>query len=213
MNGSPTAPPSAPTRRRSGGRSRQVRLAVGAAVLEILTEGTIDFTTVEVAERAGVSRRTIYRWWPTQADLLAEALEQHVGTVETPDTGSWAGDLRAFAHQVAAFAAAPVDLALTRIMATARHPELNEAILTHYAPVLLAWQEMLRRAVSRGEASERHAPDAVLNIVLAPLFLAPLTTGHAPAAAAVDQVVDLVLDATAPGDGPPPTRRRTRGAR
>lgn len=185
-------------RQRSGGRSEQVRRAVGTAVLEILTEGNIEFTTVEVAERAHVSRRTLYRWWPTHADLLAEALHRHVRTVAIPDTGAWITDLREFAHGVAAFAAAPVDLALARIIASGRHPDLTHAVFTHYEPVLEVWQQLLGRAIDRGEASDRHSPETVINTLLAPLFLAPLMTGAAPAPREIDAVVALVLDATAP---------------
>ena len=88
------------TRQRAGGRSEQVRLAVGRAVHALLAEGRYPFTTVEVAERAEVNRRTLYRWWPTHDLLLAEALHHHVRLVEVPDTGSWAEDLRVFAHRI-----------------------------------------------------------------------------------------------------------------
>lgn len=188
-------------RQRIGGRSEQVRLAVGAAVLAILSEGTIDLTTVEVAERAGVSRRTVYRWWPSHADLLAEALYQHVRTVGVPDTGSWSTDLRTFAHRVAAFAAAPVDLALTRIIATGRHRDLTDAIFAHYEPVLVGWRQMFERAVGRGEATGAQSAETVLNTLLAPIFLAPLMTGMAPTPTAIDQLVDLILAATLPVSG------------
>lgn len=182
-------------RQRSGGRSEQVRLAVGRAVLELLAEQRIAFTTVEVAERAGVNRRTIYRWWPTHDLLLAEALEQHARDIEVPDTGSLPGDLRAFAQRVAVFAAEPVDLTITRIMVSGLHPEFNQAILDHFAPVMAGWYAMLEGAVRRGEASDHHLPVTVINALVAPLFLAPLTSGEAMSSERVDQVVDLILDA------------------
>ncbi|WP_241565974.1 TetR/AcrR family transcriptional regulator [Prescottella agglutinans] len=75
-------------RTRSGGRSEKVRVAVGEACLAFLAEGRLDFTTLEVAARAGVSRKTIYRWWPAHNDLLVEALAMHVRQVAPPDTGS-----------------------------------------------------------------------------------------------------------------------------
>ncbi|MFS3127547.1 TetR/AcrR family transcriptional regulator [Nocardioides sp. Bht2] len=182
-------------RQRSGGRSEQVRLAVGRAVLELLAEERIAFTTVEVAERAGVNRRTIYRWWPTQDLLLAEALSQHARDLDVPDLGSLADDVRAFAHRVALFAADPVDLTMTRIMVSGSHPEFNQAIIDHFAPIMAGWYEMLDRAVERGDANQRHLPETVINSLVSPLFLAPLTGGEALIPARVDQVVDLILDA------------------
>lgn len=187
-------------RQRSGGRSEQVRLAVGRAVLDLLAEGRTTFTTVEVAERAGVNRRTIYRWWPTQDLLLAEALSQHARDIEVPDTGSLADDVRAFAQRVAVFAADPVDLTMTRIMVSGSFPEFNQAVIEHFAPIMAGWYAMLERAVERGDASSRHLPETVINSLVSPLFLAPLTGGDALSPARVDQVVDLVLAAIGPAD-------------
>lgn len=186
------------TRQRSGGRSEQVRLAVGRAVLDLLADGHFPFTTVEVAEKAGVNRRTLYRWWPTQDDLLAEALTHHVGMVAVPDTGSWAADVREFAHRIAVFAADPVDLTLTRIMVSGLHPAFNAAVVEHFEPVMAGWYEMLARAVARGDASSTHDPRTVIHTLVSPLFLAPLTSGEPLSPAHVDELVDLVLDATRP---------------
>jgi len=185
-------------RQRAGGRSEQVRLAVGGAVLALLAEGRTDFTTAQVAERSGVSRRTIYRWWPDRSDLLTEAIDQHVRTVAVPDTGSWAHDLRTFAHRIAAFAAAPIDLGIARVIASGRHTDLATAVLERYEPVLADWRAMYDRALARGEACDRQGPETVINTLLAPLFLAPLMTGAAPSPDAVDGLVDLVLAATEP---------------
>lgn len=185
-------------RQRAGGRSEKVRLCVGRAVLDLLAQGRFPFTTTEVAERAGVNRRTLYRWWPTQDLLLAEALTHHARGVAIPDTGSWASDVRTFAHRVAAFAADPVDVTITRIMVTGLYPEFNAAVSTHFAPALAGWNQMLRRAVDRGDADGTHPPATVIGALVSPLFLAPLTLGQAADTRTVDHLVDLVLDATRP---------------
>jgi AcrR family transcriptional regulator len=183
-------------RQRGGGRSEKVRLAVGRAVLEMLAEGHYPFTTVEVAERAGVNRRTLYRWWPTQDLLLAEALQHHTRGIDVPDTGSWSSDLSAFAHQVAAFAANPVDLTMTRIMVSGLHPDFNQAVLAHFEPIMSGWYAMLERAVARGQAGDTHHPETVISALVSPLFLAPLTTGRQAGSQTVDRLVDLVIGAT-----------------
>ena len=48
-----------------------------------------------VAERAGVSKATIYRWWPTKETLALDALYAEWATaVPAPrDTGTLRGDL------------------------------------------------------------------------------------------------------------------------
>jgi len=185
-------------RQRSGGRSEQIRLAVGRAVLDLLAEGKVAFTTVEVAERAEVNRRTIYRWWPTQELLLIEALSQHARDIEVPDTGSLARDVRAFARRVAVFAADPVDLTITRIMVAGLHPEFNNAVTEHFRPIMAGWEDLFARAVARGEATDEHEPQAIVAALVSPLFLGPLMSGGTPLTPErVDQVADLVLAAVA----------------
>src|ERR1022692_2914324 len=50
-----------------------------------------------VAERAGVSKATIYRWWPTKETLALDALytEWDAARPYSRDTGSLRGDLLA----------------------------------------------------------------------------------------------------------------------
>src|SRR5699024_7806531 len=82
-DGAPSGPAESPgrVRTRAGGRSAKVREAVADACLAFLAEGRIDFTMVDVAERAGVSRKTLYRWWPTHEDVLVEGLSRHARQV------------------------------------------------------------------------------------------------------------------------------------
>jgi AcrR family transcriptional regulator len=65
-------------------QKRRTRDALVAAARELVAEG--DIPTVErAAERAGVSRTTAYRYFPTQADLLATAHPETVTTTLLPD--------------------------------------------------------------------------------------------------------------------------------
>src|SRR4051812_8350747 len=63
-----------PTRalqRRSTGRSERTRERILAAVRELLTEGSFHEATVEqVAERAGLSRATLYQHFRSRLDLV-----------------------------------------------------------------------------------------------------------------------------------------------
>src|SRR6476661_6616837 len=115
---------------RSGGRSRRVRRQVGEACLALLGEGRTDFGPADVALRSGVSRATVYRWWPTKTDLLREGLAVHTGRrLDPPDTGSWQGDLRALARQLAAFFSDPVEFAQNAIMASGSAPDFDALVL------------------------------------------------------------------------------------
>ncbi|MBN8871042.1 MAG: TetR/AcrR family transcriptional regulator [Solirubrobacterales bacterium] len=55
-------------------RSEAARAAILHAVDDLLVEqGYAAMTLKGIAERAGVSRQTIYRWWSTKAEILFEA--------------------------------------------------------------------------------------------------------------------------------------------
>ena len=55
-------------------RSQEARAAVLHAVDDLLLEvGYAAMTMKGIAESAGVSRQTVYRWWSTKAEILAEA--------------------------------------------------------------------------------------------------------------------------------------------
>lgn len=182
---------------RSGGRSEKVRLAVGEATLAFLAEGQLAFTVVDVAARAGVGRRTVYRWWPARDDLLIEALEAHVRRVPTvEDSGSWERDLRALAHCLTEFAADPVEIAIAQIMAGGQHPEFNRMVFTQWQPSMDSWRRLVRGAVERGEVSAECDPGTVIDTLLAPIFYSPLSLQRSMPPAEVDALVDLLLCGT-----------------
>jgi AcrR family transcriptional regulator len=65
-------------------QKRRTRDALVTAARDLVSEG--DTPTVEsAAERAGVSRTTAYRYFPTQADLLATAHPEIVTTTLLPE--------------------------------------------------------------------------------------------------------------------------------
>ena len=89
-------------------RSERSRRAIYDAALALVGEAGYPKTTIEgIAARAGVGKQTIYRWWPSKADVLLEAFldlgEQAAArraggarrAYGIPDTGDLAADLKA----------------------------------------------------------------------------------------------------------------------
>lgn len=170
---------------------------MGRATLAFLAEGRVAFTVVDVAARAGVGRRTVYRWWPTRDDLLGEALQEHVRRVPTvPQPTSWERDVRELAHSLAVFAADPVEVAIATIMAGGRHPDFNRMVLDQWRPAMESWRQLVQGAIARGEVAEACEPGVVINTLLAPIFLAPLTMRTPMGPDEVDALVDLLLRGT-----------------
>jgi AcrR family transcriptional regulator len=76
-------------------RSTVTRDAILQAVAALLEEGGYPAVSIEaVAQRAGVGKQSIYRWWPGKADLVLEHLVAFAQTVRPPDRGSLADDLK-----------------------------------------------------------------------------------------------------------------------
>ncbi|RPK60601.1 Nucleoid occlusion factor SlmA [Streptomyces sp. ADI96-02] len=77
-------------------RSERARRAILLAALDLCTERGYGRVTVEaIAARAGVSKKTIYRWWPTKGAVLLEAFtEALVDATPFVDTGDIGADLR-----------------------------------------------------------------------------------------------------------------------
>ena len=76
-------------------RSERARQAVLAAAGELLVEGGMAAVTMEaVAARAGVSKVTVYKWWPSRGAVAIDAYFEHFRqTITFADTGD--GQLRA----------------------------------------------------------------------------------------------------------------------
>jgi AcrR family transcriptional regulator len=84
------------SRGRGRPRDEVVRSRILSAALEVLEQqGFANATCDLIAERAGASKATIYRWWPNKAAVLVEALRVAVAQeLPFPDTGDLREDLR-----------------------------------------------------------------------------------------------------------------------
>src|SRR5436190_210015 len=73
--------------------ARTKATVLDAAVATLAEHGVAGFTVEAIAARTGVAKTTIYRHWPTRADLLVAAIACFEDRVPTPDTGTVRGDL------------------------------------------------------------------------------------------------------------------------
>jgi AcrR family transcriptional regulator len=82
---------------RGRGRPRDevARARILEAALEVLHDvGFANTTSDAIAERAGASKATIYRWWPNKAAVIIEALRNQVSRdLPFADTGDLSADV------------------------------------------------------------------------------------------------------------------------
>jgi len=105
-----------------------------------------------VAERSGVHRATIYRRWPTRAQLLREALTLYTSDLAMPDTGSFRRDLRLLAKKLTVIFSDPLVMAMNGAIASGSDPELAEVAVEHWTPVF----DEISRTIERAVKEERH---------------------------------------------------------
>ncbi|MGW6915895.1 TetR/AcrR family transcriptional regulator [Kitasatospora sp. NPDC054939] len=143
--------------------------AIFDATLDLLAEQGYDGLTVEgVAQRAGVNKTTLYRYWPSKGALVSAALTgARRLELAVPDTGSLRGDLEALVRQVVGLLTAPptAELAVPVFGAVTRSPELADSVRDFFADRLAREQVVLDRAVTRGELPAGTDPALLMDLL------------------------------------------------
>jgi AcrR family transcriptional regulator len=162
-------------------RSEQSRQAILSAALELLAELGYPGLTVEgIAARSGAGKQTIYRWWPSKADVLLDALttkaELHI---PVPDEGSYPADLRAFLTTTFRLGSQPqIGDALRALMAEA---QLNAAFGERFRTVFVthrrdALGQVIERARARGDLPPGLSVGTITDLVFGVVWYRLLAT-------------------------------------
>ncbi|MGV9598401.1 TetR/AcrR family transcriptional regulator, partial [Streptosporangium sandarakinum] len=107
-----------PPRGRGRRPAEEVRADVLRAVSDlVMTEGMADLTFERVARLAGVSKTTLYKWWPSRGALALDGYFHAVrNTLAFDDTTSVREDLRRQLHSFAEVMATPGGRALRQLI-------------------------------------------------------------------------------------------------
>lgn len=172
-----------PSKPRAGRpRSAESRRAIIQSAMHILqNDGYAALNIEAIAARAGVSKQTIYRWWPSAAFIVLEALAADMPEQETiaPDTGSLKGDLLELVRTTVRALAqrrGPVYRAL--IAEAQADPRFAEAFRTQLMEAHRGvMRAILGRAQLRGESPFDTDQELVADVVYGPI-LYRLLNGH-----------------------------------
>jgi len=145
-----------------------VRGKVLAAAGELLlAEGMGGFTIEKVAARAGSSRMTIYKWWPSKGSLALDGYASVVShSLEFPDTGDTEADIAA---QLLAFVHLVRDTPAGRVIggligAAQTDTQLGLSFRERYSrPRRELAEQTLRRGMERGELRADFDPQVVVD--------------------------------------------------
>jgi AcrR family transcriptional regulator len=143
-------------RKRDGSRDPEI---LRAALDELAESGYERMTMDAIAARARTGKATIYRRWPSKAQLVVDAIastgDKSITVADIPDTGSLRGDLLALADVgLRQENSGKLRILAGLISALPRNPDLaaivGERLVT---PRTTLMRELLERAVARGEVA------------------------------------------------------------
>jgi AcrR family transcriptional regulator len=176
MDGTEKRPPGRP-------RSAASHQAILAAAERLLIEDGYSNVTIDgIAARAGVGKQTIYRWWPTKADLILEVCaSKSEFSVPVDDHGSYVDDLRAFLIGAFTMASrAPTADLLRGLMVEAQlRADFGDRFrATFLEPRRQTFVAMTQRAAARGDLPSSPSPETTTDIVFGTLWYRLLTARH-----------------------------------
>jgi AcrR family transcriptional regulator len=170
-----------------------------SAAADALAENGYDsFTVEDVAERAGVHKTTVYRRWPTKAELIADTTrERSRQLVPMPDTGSLAGDLRALARAVVRNIGSDTGGRMTRtlVAAAATSPDNAAQSAAFWAERLDLTNAIFERAMKRGEIPADTDGQLIIQTLIGPLYVRLLLTNQPIDIDFADRVAAFVYSA------------------
>ncbi|MFF5333500.1 TetR/AcrR family transcriptional regulator [Streptomyces sp. NPDC013181] len=179
-------------------RSESSRRATLQAALDLCTERGYGRVTIEgIAARAGVSKKTIYRWWPSKSAILLEAFtEMLVSATPFIDTGDIAKDLRThLTGAVAVLGVPPFGPAYAGILSELHHDdELAETVRTQLIePRFEEAVGRLRSAQEQGQIPAGADLRLAVEMLYGPLYYRHVLRKPMQDADEVGNLVDHVL--------------------
>lgn len=142
------------------------------AAEEIARAGYTAFRVEHVAERAGVNKTTVYRRWPTKADLAEAAMLAFFGQqAPLPDTGSVRADLVELARRAIVVASTPEGRAFMRLIAVeSAEPEVSALGRRLRTSMMEHRTGVIERAQSRGQLPAGIDARVVLDAIFVPIL-------------------------------------------
>jgi AcrR family transcriptional regulator len=182
-------------------RSEEADQAILDATLRMLGTQGVAGTTIEgVAADAGVGKTTIYRRWPTKADLILAAISNIVPPGDPPDTGTMAGDMAALAEtQRRRLSGSGLSGIVPRVLAESMgDPDLHRDFVER---VVEPFRDMLRlfieRGIDRGELRPDLEVEPLVDLLHAiPIYRILMSRGDPDA---LERVPDAYLPILGPG--------------
>ncbi len=164
--------------------------------LRLLQEHGYDGLTVDaVAMTARASKATVYRRWPSKAELVLAAFIESVRQVAVPpDTGTLRGDLLRVGQLVCDQAGQHASTMRAVLFEMSRNSALNDVMQRQFLDQRKALiQHILRQAVERGEIEQAAISNELWDLLPGYLVFRSILANRPPTQRTVQALVDDVL--------------------
>lgn len=163
-------------------RCEETRMDILNASYDLLIENGFAAITVEkIAERAKVSKATIYKWWPNKAAVIIDGyLNATSVELPMPDTGSTVEDMFIQVNNFVKFLTTRKGNVITEIIAEGQHDSQLADIYrkAYFTPRREISKQILERGISRGELAKDLNLDVTMDLIWGPIFYRLLITGQ-----------------------------------
>lgn len=163
-------------------RNLEAQKSILSASYELLLENGFQFVTVDkIAERAQVSKATIYKWWPNKAAVVMDGfLYAASERLPVPDTGSAYNDILIHATNLTRFLTSREGTIITQLLGEGQFDSgLADAYRDRYfRPRRLEARSLLEKGIERGELKKNLDIDICMDLIYGPIFYRLLVTGQ-----------------------------------
>ena len=192
---------SAVSRERGRPRSEKARRAILAATRDLMEQGGLTAVTMEgIAQRAGVGKPTIYRYWANRYEVAMTALmEVAEPTSAKPRAQEPLQALKQQLRQVARLFGSALGRGVTSILASAdSDTEVAKAFRNHFIQARRdEGRAYLQAAVAAGELRDDVDLEVALDLIYGALFYR-LLMGHAALGPRdADRLLETVIEGLA----------------
>ena len=164
--------------------------------LQLLQEHGYDRLTVDaVAAKAHASTATVYRRWPSKAELVLAAFAEGIRQVAVPpDTGTLRGDLLQLGHVISWQTSEQAGTIRAVLVEISRHPALRDAMQNQFLDQRKAlMHEVLGDAVLRGEIDAAAISDELWDLLPGYLIFRSIMQHRPPTEHTVEALVNEVV--------------------
>ena len=182
-------------------RTERIRVAVMDAGTTLLSEyGPDRVNHAAIASAAGVSRTTLYKYWPTRAKLLQDILVALDTHPPMPSTGDLRADLLTMLNDIRVGMSDPIRRRIFSVMLAQAQwdPDLIEAQDSLRAIPLAGLHELFAAAVDRGEMVAGVDPVVAAGRLIGPLVFAALVVRDDVLEVDTESIVDDWLSTVRP---------------